>query len=235
MDGEHFDSDMIRFTKFFVKHCGDQQKFASTENCTVKRSNPSLLYSYEFKKCNKILHIYSDSTSSKKISPFHRTKMHKSYYKGSNLWLLKPTSLNQGRGIEVFNTLEDLNRFINEYLEGEKSPKKKQVKPEDESGSDIDSDEEAKKETKKGPPGANFRSRTFVIQKYIESPLLVYNRKFDIRVYAMVTHDLQLYFFRYCSSRPDYGLTHTTERAISVHLLKSIHSEKTLSTTNSFT
>ena len=196
MDDDHFDSDMISFTKFFVKNCGDAKKFASTANCTVKRSNPNLIFTYEFKKKNKILHIFQDSTSNKKVSPYHKPKICKSYYKGSNLWLLKPTGLNRGRGIEIFNTLEDLNRFINEYLEGEKSPKKK-PKSDHQSGSEAESDEEAKNDKKKGPPGTNFRSHTFIVQKYIESPLLVFNRKFDIRVFALVTQDLQLYFFKF--------------------------------------
>jgi len=39
-------------------------------------------------------------------------------------------------------------------------------------------------------------SRTFVIQKYIEDVLLINRRKFDIRVWVLVTHEMQLYFFK---------------------------------------
>ena len=41
-----------------------------------------------------------------------------------------------------------------------------------------------------------IRSQTFIVQKYIERPLLVNDRKFDIRVWVCVTQDLDVYFFR---------------------------------------
>jgi len=43
----------------------------------------------------------------------------------------------------------------------------------------------------------NFSS--FVIQKYIERPLLYKGYKFDIRVYAVLTQTYDLYVFRYSS------------------------------------
>lgn len=41
-----------------------------------------------------------------------------------------------------------------------------------------------------------IKSRTFVIQKYIERPLLINSRKFDIRVWALASHTLDIYFFK---------------------------------------
>lgn len=50
-----------------------------------------------------------------------------SHFDGFNLWLLKPTHLNRGRGIHVFNDLQTLHKLIKEYCQGkdEENLKKK--------------------------------------------------------------------------------------------------------------
>ena len=70
--------------------------------------------------------------------------------------MIKPTNANQGRGIQMFQTLEMLQDFTNS--------------------------------TKTGTQ--------FIIQKYIERPLLYKDRKFDIRVWAFATSKNELYFYK---------------------------------------
>lgn len=41
-----------------------------------------------------------------------------------------------------------------------------------------------------------MKNCSFVIQKYVERPLLVDGRKFDIRVWALVTQNFNIYFFK---------------------------------------
>ncbi|KAL4443142.1 hypothetical protein ABPG74_002209 [Tetrahymena malaccensis] len=72
--------------------------------------------------------------------------------------------------------------------------------------SNRQSKKEKEKEKEKEDPNKYIRAQPqgpyilkasqFVIQKYIEKPLLINKRKFDIRVWALVTQNLDVYFFR---------------------------------------
>ena len=39
-------------------------------------------------------------------------------YNGRNIWLIKPNDFNRGRGVSLFNTLEDLRRLLSEFTNG---------------------------------------------------------------------------------------------------------------------
>ena len=39
-------------------------------------------------------------------------------FDGHNLWLLKPTDYNRGRGVQVFNSFEQFKKLIHEYKHG---------------------------------------------------------------------------------------------------------------------
>ena len=86
------------------------------------------------------------------------------HFTGHNLWILKPIGLNRGRGIHIFRNLEFLKKIIIENMrEGSLSRK------------------------------SNLLSGGFIIQKYIESPLLVNKRKFDIRMWVLITGEMNVY------------------------------------------
>ncbi|GLC74645.1 hypothetical protein PLESTF_001539000 [Pleodorina starrii] len=107
---------------------------------------------------------------------------------GRRVWIAKPTSLNRGNGIEVYDSLDR----ILEHIKGR-------------------------------PAGSNL-----ILQKYIERPLLLGGRKFDIRAYVLVGPDGAVWFHKeaYCrTSSTPYDSSdlanrsaHLTNDAVQKHL-----------------
>ncbi len=68
------------------------------------------------------------------------------------MWLLKPTFLNRGRGIHVFNSLQSLEKTISEYTAGfEEKLLKKSDKSKEEVEQTNDEDQEKDESDAKKP------------------------------------------------------------------------------------
>jgi hypothetical protein len=82
------------------------------------------LYKTPTKDCQKSTKFKSFNFEKRN---FTRLNCPLSHFDGYNLWLLKPTHLNRGRGIHVFKDLPTLHKLIKEYCLGkdEESWKKK--------------------------------------------------------------------------------------------------------------
>ena len=96
-----------------------------------------------------------------------------------NMWLVKPASLNQGRGIEIFRNMRDIHDFI-----FHKNP----------------------------------QTKSWVVQKYVERPFLFNGRKFDIRVWAVVTDDFRIFFYKPGYLRTSSSEYNLKDRNVAVHL-----------------
>ena len=44
------------------------------------------------------------------------------HFAGQNVWILKPTGFNRGKGIHVVNSIPKLKRLIKEYSRGREVP-----------------------------------------------------------------------------------------------------------------
>jgi hypothetical protein len=70
--------------------------------------------------------------------------------------------------------------------------------PEDPLISEIRLDEGMEKTERNntGIPKLKLKHNAFIIQKYIEQPLLLHKRKFDIRLWVLIDHSYNCYLFR---------------------------------------
>lgn len=81
---------------------------------------------------------------------------------------MKATGFNRGNGIHVFKNIEQLETILNKYY-----------------------DQCQNKNT-----NTNLKTNSFVIQKYIEQPLLIDGYKFDIRVFVLLDQNMNVYMYR---------------------------------------
>lgn len=90
MHSPGFRSDFSTFVKIF-------KKFEIKTEKENKELNPDI--NFEFLSEKKVKKI---STISIKQLNKNKYKFYDSYFGGKNLWLIKPTSYNRGRGIRIF-------------------------------------------------------------------------------------------------------------------------------------
>ena len=93
---------------------------------------------------------------------------------GKNIWILKPAVMNRGKGVMLFRNIEELKKNIEESIKSREGIGSTATKILASLGKDA--------------------AHEFIIQKYIERPLLYKQRKFDLRVWTLVTQGGDIYF-----------------------------------------
>jgi hypothetical protein len=112
---------------------GSPTKKSKEKSLNVNQAALSTLYKTPTKD-----NMYQKSTKFKSFNfekrTFTKYNCPLSHFDGYNLWLLKPTHLNRGRGIHIFKDLPTLHKLIKEYCQGKDEESwKKKMKPSDES------------------------------------------------------------------------------------------------------
>lgn len=110
LDDDACEVQITKFASFFIKNMPKTQN--KPEN--VKKAIN------DFKKRLKpIMNFINSDKVNQKSNIYSKPKMHPSFINSENyLWLLKPTGLNRGRGIQIFNSLETLEKYLFEQCEG---------------------------------------------------------------------------------------------------------------------
>ncbi|KAA6373970.1 MAG: putative tubulin polyglutamylase TTLL9 [Streblomastix strix] len=108
------------------------------------------------------------------------------------LWIAKPLGQAQGRGIFLVSKLAQLSEWRVDNRQfgptiGSKQPSIQTLQNPDDQTADQVQDENQQKE----------KDKTYLVQKYIDNPFLVGGKKFDLRIYVLVTSFLPLTVWLY--------------------------------------
>jgi hypothetical protein len=214
-----FSSDLQNFAKIFLSQ-------------ELKTSVPSLVpvetFSDRFNRTHQVYFdfeiltytrppplLYSASRFLNPRAELINTSRYPTLFAGENIWMIKPSGMSRGRGLELFSKLEELKKFMHMYTrEGYSTQDYSNIGYSDDnahspwvdftgSGGNVKTGDVAQRassqegnQRKKNTRNNNSSTfMSFVIQKYIEKPILYKGYKFDTRVYAVFTQNRELYVF----------------------------------------
>jgi len=133
--------------------------------------------------------------------------INKNFLSHKNYWILKPTDLYQGKCIEISNIFGEISKKCKKIFTGvDKTAKPESIDDDNKDNKDLVGNKSMSESyfdqfefeyiQKKKKKSNIYISNELIIQKYLDNPLLYRKRKFDIRCFALVDWNLNVYFCR---------------------------------------
>lgn len=176
--------DYIPFTVILnynhTKNIANLKKLCtSSQLYEFNNQSPPFEYQDFFSLGNEKVDIY------KYVNQSNLIKFHNSFIlKENSYWILKPKDLCGGKLLILIDNLNDIEKYLRKFYDG-------LSKHTDFLQSNDENEVKSKEKNR-----FKYRSPVVLLQKYIERPLLYNKRKFDIRIWVLVSHKLEVYVFK---------------------------------------